>query len=58
MATCLATGLRATVENLSDAGCRTVYLDGSFVTSRTMPNDFDACWEEAASILRPLIPFS
>ena len=30
-----------------DAGCRTVYLNGSFVTSKTFPNDYDACWEEA-----------
>ena len=29
------------------AGCRTVYVDGSFVTSKESPNDFDACWEEA-----------
>ena len=28
------------------AGCRTVYLDGSFVTSKQVPNDFDACWDE------------
>ena len=38
---------RAAIENLKDAGCRTVYLNGSFVTSKTFPNDYDACWEEA-----------
>ena len=27
--------------------CRTVYVDGSFVTSKELPNDYDACWEEA-----------
>ena len=43
----LATGFRAAIENLRDAGCRTVYLNGSFVTSKAMPNDYDACWEEA-----------
>ena len=41
------TGFRAAIENLKDAGCRTVYLNGSFVTSKTFPNDYDACWEEA-----------
>ena len=41
------TGLRATLENLQIAGCGTVYLDGSFVTSKAVPNDYDACWEEA-----------
>ena len=43
----LMDGFRAAIENLKDAGCRAVYLDGSFVTSKTYPNDYDACWEEA-----------
>jgi len=25
--------------------CRLVYLDGSFVTTKTHPGDFDACWD-------------
>ena len=41
------TGLRAALENLKGAGCRTIYLNGSFVTSKDLPNDYDACWEEA-----------
>ena len=41
------TELRAAVENLKNAGCRIVYLDGSFVTNKSVPNDYDACWEEA-----------
>ncbi len=40
-------GLKATLENLRDASCRTTYIDGSFVTSKAIPNDYDACWEEA-----------
>ncbi len=40
-------GFRAALANLKDAGCRTVYLNGSFVTSKTHPNDYDAYWEEA-----------
>ena len=40
-------GFRAAIENLRDAGCSVVYLDGSFVTSKPHPNDYDACWEEA-----------
>ena len=39
-------GFRAAAGNLKRAGCRTVYLDGSFVTSKDIPNDYDACWEE------------
>ena len=38
-------GLRAAMQNLKEAGCRIVYVDGSFVTSKEMPGDFDACWE-------------
>lgn len=41
----LLDGLRAALENLKEAGCRTVYLDGSFVTDKHIPGDFDACWE-------------
>ena len=43
----LLTGLGAVLENLKAAGCRTVYVDGSFVASKELPNDYDACWEEA-----------
>ena len=34
------------IESLRRAGCRTVYIDGSFVKCKEIPNDFDACWEE------------
>lgn len=27
------------------AGCPTIYLDGSFVTGKPQPGDFDACWD-------------
>lgn len=40
-------GLTSALESLKAAGCRTAYVDGSFVTSKEIPNDFDACWEEA-----------
>ena len=43
----LLIGLRAALANLRSAGCQTAYLDGSFVSSKSDPNDFDACWEEA-----------
>lgn len=39
-------GLRSAVENLRDAGCRTLYVNGSFVTNKDAPGDFDACWDE------------
>ena len=34
------------METLKGAGCRTVYINGSFVTSKDLPNHYDACWEE------------
>ena len=43
----LLAGLRAALDNLRDAGCGTAYIDGSFVTEKEYPNDYDACWEEA-----------
>lgn len=38
----LLQGFQAATEILRAAGCRRVYLDGSFVTSKVTPNDFDA----------------
>lgn len=33
------------MEQLKTADCRTIYINGSFVTSKANPNDFDACWD-------------
>lgn len=41
----LLDGLAAAIEALADAGCRRVWLNGSFVTSKEEPGDFDACWD-------------
>lgn len=38
-------GFRRACEHLRKAGCRLVYLDGSFVTRKEHPGDFDACWD-------------
>jgi len=43
----LLEGLRAALDSLRDAGCPRAYIDGSFVTSKNEPADFDACWEMA-----------
>jgi hypothetical protein len=40
-------GFRAGVETLRQAGCRIVFLDGSYVTEKEAPGDYDACWEPA-----------
>ena len=38
-------GFKNGVENLHKAGCCQIFLDGSFITEKTIPNDFDACWD-------------
>jgi hypothetical protein len=38
-------GLEQVVSNLTSAGCRSVWLDGSFVTAKELPGDFDAVWD-------------
>jgi len=40
----LIQGLREALISLSSAGCKLVYVDGSFVTAKSEPGDFDACW--------------
>jgi hypothetical protein len=44
----LLDGFRRALDALKTAGCKRAYLDGSFVTSKDQPGDFDACWEEAS----------
>lgn len=41
----LLKGLSIAVANLQNAGCRRIYLNGSFVTAKSFPDDFDAVWE-------------
>lgn len=41
----LLSGLRRAIVALRAAGCRRLYLDGSFVTSKACPSDYDCCWE-------------
>lgn len=41
----LITGLLAGLSNLAAAGCRLVLLDGSFISQKELPNDYDAAWE-------------
>ena len=41
----LLAGLKAALDALQAAGCKRVYVDGSFVSRKAEPGDFDACWE-------------
>jgi len=43
----LLAGLERALDALRVAGCRAIHLDGSFVTDKPLPNDYDLCWEVA-----------
>lgn len=38
-------GLIRALNNLKVAGCSTVFIDGSYVTQKPLPGDYDACWD-------------
>ena len=40
----LIKGLAVALKDLSAAGCRRVYINGSFVTAKEIPGDYDLCW--------------
>ena len=50
----LLQGLRSMLAVLESAGCSLAYVDGSFVTSKTAPSDFDGAWDMAGVDLRRL----
>lgn len=39
-------GLNKLITLLRSISCGTIYLDGSFVTSKPRPGDIDVCWQE------------
>jgi hypothetical protein len=41
----LLDGLAEAIELLAAAGCRRIWVNGSFVTAKDEPVDFDACWD-------------
>ncbi len=41
----MLTGLRLALVKLKVAGCRRVYIGGSFVTDKERPNDYDGCFD-------------
>jgi len=40
----LLRALKRALQALRAAGCVEAYLDGSFVTSKALPDDYDLCW--------------
>ncbi len=41
----LMSGLRLALAHLTNAGCTRAYINGSFVTSKPNPGDYDVAWE-------------
>ncbi|MCY3614883.1 MAG: hypothetical protein OXH03_07305 [Bacteroidetes bacterium] len=40
----LLQGLLAALQNLASAGCRSALLNGSFVSNKELPGDYDGAW--------------
>ncbi len=50
-------GLELLVSDLRGAGCRKLYIDGSFITNKPEPADYDACWEPTGvdATIKPIL---
>ncbi len=51
-------GLSRAIVNLQGAGCRAIIVDGSFVTAKELPNDWDAAFDPVgvtASSIDPIL---
>ncbi len=40
----LIDGLKLLITTLRKANCSLIYVDGSFVTEKELPSDYDLCW--------------
>ena len=49
-------GLQKGVRALCNAGCRIILLDGSFITEKPTPKDYDACWDPRGVDITKLDP--
>ena len=42
----LLLGMMDGLSSLKISGCKKIYIDGSFCTSKEIPGDFDVCWDD------------
>jgi hypothetical protein len=49
-------GLVKAASSLLSVGCVKIYLDGSYVSAKPIPGDYDACWDPAGVDLKKLDP--
>lgn len=47
----LMRGLRDAALQFAHAGVKTIWINGSFVTDKDMPNDIDGCWAYSSSVV-------
>jgi len=52
----LFAGFKEGVIALRKAGCQKIFLDGSFVTEKPIPCDFDVCWDPMGVDISKLDP--
>jgi hypothetical protein len=43
----LFAGFKRACIPLQQAGCKQIYIGGSFVTNKEFPGDFDICWDDS-----------
>jgi hypothetical protein len=51
-------GLKRALDSLKRAGCLRAYIDGSFVTDKEQPEDYDVCWDPVgvdSALLDPVL---
>ena len=55
----LLAGLEKGMNHLREANCSCVWIDGSFISAKHRPGDFDVCWDEDGvnmSFLKTMYP--
>ena len=48
--------LKSALYNFKSSGCMKVFLDGSFITAKLRPGDFDGCWDPKGVDVKQLDP--
>ncbi len=41
----LLAGMKRMLLSLKNVGCKTAYMNGSFITAKDTPHDYDGCWD-------------
>lgn len=52
----LFSGFEKAIISLIESGCKCVFLDGSFITAKPIPDDYDVCWDTEGVNIQILNP--